>query len=254
MSNFGFKLARYFPGLVRAKRYIQAFRAARTPVRDSYSQLREDVTILDLLKGMELEKAFYLDIGANHPSVLSNTYKMYRLGARGILLDPDEHTCRLLRRFRPGDIVIRGLAGDTFGLQRFYHNVSSFLSGTRNTDRDNVLREELVPQVTVDSIVAMLDVPRIHLMSVDTEGNDLAVLQGATEALRRTVILCVEWETGRPSGELDSLMAHEGFFLVLDNGLNRIYQKNRAQTGATPAFSRSAAALDSIGAEKGALV
>lgn len=253
MPNLRFKLARRFPQLVRAKRFAQAFWAAHNPVRDSYSQLREDVNILDLLKGVELDKAFYLDIGANHPSLLSNTYRMYRLGARGVLLDPDEHTCRLLRRFRPGDTVIRGLAGDSFGLQRFYHNVSSFLSGTKNTGADNIVGEELVPQVTVDSILAMVDAPCIHLMSVDTEGNDLAVLRGAAEALRRTVILCVEWENGRASDELDSLLARNSFFLEVDNGLNRIY-RNSAQIGITLAFSCSAAATASIGVEKEAQV
>lgn len=253
MPNLRFKLARRFPQLVRAKRYAQAFWAAHNPVKDCYSQLREDVNILDLLKGVEIKKAFYLDIGANHPNLLSNTYKMYRLGARGVLLDPDEHNCRLLRLFRPGDTVIRGLAGDSCGLRRFYHNVSSFLSGTRNTDARHVVKEEFVPQVTVDSIMAMLDVPRIHLMNVDTEGNDLAVLRGAAESLRRTAVVCVEWENDQASDELDGLLLNKGFFLALDNGLNRIYG-NREQLGATSTFSRSAAALTSTRFEKEARV
>ena len=58
----------------------------------SFSQNGEDLLIQAALAmlGIKNPKSMsYLDIGANHPFSLSNTYKFYREGGSGILVEPD---------------------------------------------------------------------------------------------------------------------------------------------------------------------
>jgi hypothetical protein len=54
----------------------------------SYSQYGEDILLIksDILQLNK--KGFYVDIGANHPKIYSNTYKFYKAGWTGINIDP----------------------------------------------------------------------------------------------------------------------------------------------------------------------
>ena len=56
----------------------------------SYSQLGEDLVILNHLErlGKNIKSpGFYVDIGAFHPLDGSNTYKLYRNGSSGVVID-----------------------------------------------------------------------------------------------------------------------------------------------------------------------
>lgn len=212
------------PGLVQMKRRIRAWKDAKGGTRLTYSQCGEDRLIVELLGNRSLEEVRYVDVGANHPSLLSNTYLIYRLGGQGVLIDPDEHNCRMLRRYRPRDDVICVLAGDSCGAQRFFHAASPFLSSTQELKDDSCIGEELLPQVTLDSLCQSLHWEAIDVLSVDTEGNDLAVLNGATKVLARTAIVCVEYEgEGGDAERIGELLVGKGFGLKHDTGLNRIY-------------------------------
>src|SRR5262245_11707880 len=96
------------PAAVRDR--IALARSRLTPFTGSsyYSGEGEDAVILSWLRyhGSEMSKIRYVDVGAAHPVRLSNTYNLYRLGARGILVEPDPMLARRLRRARPNDIVI----------------------------------------------------------------------------------------------------------------------------------------------------
>ena len=57
--------------------------------RDSYSQHGEDKLVRQLLEKLNLKDLLYVDIGANHPIKISNTYLLYRNGMRGIVIEPN---------------------------------------------------------------------------------------------------------------------------------------------------------------------
>lgn len=72
----------------------------------SYSQFGEDLIVINdfLWKGNKNYKSiFYCDIGAYHPNDGSNTYALYRRGARGICLDIGKQKKLLFRLTRPAD-------------------------------------------------------------------------------------------------------------------------------------------------------
>lgn len=58
--------------------------------KHSYAGNGEDLIILGWLRNYDcdLARIRYVDVGANHPTFLSNTYLLYEAGARGVLIEP----------------------------------------------------------------------------------------------------------------------------------------------------------------------
>jgi hypothetical protein len=55
----------------------------------SYSQSGEDVIVDFIFQILKIQKPSYLDVGAHHPSYLSNTYLFYQKGCQGVCIEPD---------------------------------------------------------------------------------------------------------------------------------------------------------------------
>ncbi|MFM6249337.1 MAG: hypothetical protein ACKPEQ_09345, partial [Dolichospermum sp.] len=55
----------------------------------SYSQCGEDLIINFIFNNLGIINPSYLDIGAHHPTYLSNTYSFYRKGCQGVCVEPD---------------------------------------------------------------------------------------------------------------------------------------------------------------------
>ena len=74
----------------------------------SYSQSGEDRIVSNALSSMGKRSAFtYLDIGAHHPVKFSNTYLFYRLGGKGICVEPNADMAKRHRRVRPRDTLVQ---------------------------------------------------------------------------------------------------------------------------------------------------
>src|ERR1700757_1387281 len=85
--------------------------AKRRPIprsQRSFAGNGEDLLIAGWFRhyGCDLSRIRYVDIGANHPISLSNTFLLYEAGACGVLIEPDPKNAALLRAKRPRDIVI----------------------------------------------------------------------------------------------------------------------------------------------------
>ena len=114
--------------LKRRSHFYRRFHASCYAWRDilrrraSYSQWAEDALIRDYLKenGGIPPGWMYVDVGANHPTVISDTYLFYKSGYNGICVEPNVELADLLARFRPRDIVIPAAVAATRGLLKFY--------------------------------------------------------------------------------------------------------------------------------------
>src|SRR5262249_29835011 len=56
---------------------------------ESYSQAGEDLIVRFFFYHQRISNITYLDIGANEPIQLNNTYYFYRRGFRGVLVEPN---------------------------------------------------------------------------------------------------------------------------------------------------------------------
>lgn len=75
----------YFPWVGKYKRWFIAAYHTFAPLKSSYSQSGEDVLLYKLLGDLTNKSDIdYVDVGANHPSDISNTYLLHRKGFRGV--------------------------------------------------------------------------------------------------------------------------------------------------------------------------
>lgn len=213
-------VAKSLPWAVQSKRYLVASRDAFRPIRRSYSQHGEDVYLREKLKGINLSDGVYVDVGANQPTKISNTYLFYRLGFSGITIEPNRSMEPLFRAFRPKDIFLRVGCGAVAGVAEFKHSRSSVLSSFDDNVKD-IIRSEFLPILPLDSILRSMCFAHIYLLSVDVEGADLQVLQGAEESLKKTIYAVVEENVRNEA--IRHYMKERGFEPETELGPNVIY-------------------------------
>ena len=102
-------------------------------LRRSYSQSGEDIIISDLFNRLGIAQPTYLDIGANEPMALSNTYRLYTRGSKGVCVEPNPILFEKLRMKRKKDVCInKGVAFDErseatyFMFPEKFHGLNTF--------------------------------------------------------------------------------------------------------------------------------
>lgn len=207
-------------------------------LRRSYSQYGEDLVISRLLKNKSI---FYVDIGANHPKKFNNTYFFYRHGSRGINIEPNPILLSQYPIIRPRDTNLNIGISDRSGLLRFYQmfpDVNSTFSQKQyhhNLKKNSVLIG--TPAISVSTLSSVLNkhlssTNSFDLLSIDTEGHDLAVLKSNDWTKYRPLVICVETQ---PDLSLHQYLLKLGYKLVEKSPINSLYvQKN------SPLFSLTA--------------
>jgi FkbM family methyltransferase len=199
------------------------------PVKSSWSQFGEDEILCKELSDV-LESGFYLDIGANHPTKLSNTFKLYRLGMRGITVEPNAALSQLHARYRPNDIQLCAASGERDGLATFYlmdsHPLSTFSLETCQSliaQGFTVLSRSLMPVFTTQTILrdcAMPERPIFALLSIDTESLDEMVLRSNDWSTYRPRIIVFEDYEG--TNTMVHYLKDFGYESIASRGCNHI--------------------------------
>lgn len=146
---------------------------------ESYSQFGEDRIILDYFLSMSITKGFFLEIGANHPTKLSQTWLLEQYGWNGILIEPMPHLADLLRKQRRNSLVFESAVSSSDKTGYAYLLIKkdpaeSELVFDKPTE-DNVY--EIVRVRTVNDILVEAKCDKIDFLSIDIEGMEIAALQ-----------------------------------------------------------------------------
>lgn len=217
-------IANNFPSLGKPKRYFLAYLAKYLKIQDSYAQIGDDKIAIDLLKEKVLNRPiFYIDVGANHPSRLSNTYRMYREGAAGVTIDPNDELMRLHQLIRPRDIQLSIGCGRNIELLKFYYSTTPVLSSFSESQVENLWRASYLPVFTLDKICADLKITAVDFLSIDVEGLDIEVLEGANEILLRTYLICIEASSEEGEMKIIKYMNLKNFELKIKNKWNLFF-------------------------------
>ncbi len=205
------------------------FVAARDSIfRSGGSQCGEDEWVINEInkRNRDWQDVRYIEVGANQPTQLSNTWQMSLRSAHGILIEPDPRCVGLLRRWRPNDLVIQALAGDEPGVKTLkihHHTTMNAIDG----DSDDFIGSILLPVVTLDMILNEIQLRNnwesIDFLSIDTEGHDTQVLNGARQVLERSDFVCLEhWGSKAQTESLQSTLGG-GFKVVHETRMNVIF-------------------------------
>jgi len=150
----------------------------------SYRRFR-DIAILDYFSGKPINKV-YLDIGANDPILLSNSYLLYRNGWRGVTVEPIAALAALHRRCRPNDVCLNAGIGPVDTEQEFFetipHVYSSFdeasVRGFVSSGLAVVKGESKIPIISFERLLAENSfLSECSLLLLDTEGYDETILK-----------------------------------------------------------------------------
>jgi FkbM family methyltransferase len=156
----------------------------------SYSQFGEDIVFEYAFHAKAITNPTYLDVGAYKPVELSNTYRLYSKGSRGVLVEPNADLCAELRAARPRDVVLNCavrtkdmppqvdyymLAGgslNTIVRREAEHAVESRAWGPQQ-----VKEVRSVPALTINEILERHFPNGVDLIDIDVEGLDFEILQ-----------------------------------------------------------------------------
>ncbi len=226
MSRLKGFIINYFPFLGKYKRFLKIVYDTWMPVKKSYSQYGEDVYINTELKKYQLKDELYLDIGANHPSDISNTYLLYRKGFKGIIIEPNEELIGLFRKFRKRDITLMIGCSNESTMLRFNISKTPVLSSFSDNRTVNTYKQVYLPVMPLDLAIANIPCSMISLLSIDVEGLNHEVLQGATQSIKKSLLLCIEFDTDYEKGLFDMVLKDE-FDLIHTFSCNLIYRNKR---------------------------
>jgi len=151
----------------------------------SYSQEGEDMILRRIFK--DKRSGFYVDVGAHHPIRFSNTYAFYRLGWKGINIEPNPESIKLFRKLRLKDLNLNlGVANHQGVLRYFMFNepalntFDSDLAEIRLKNPEYKIESETHVEVTtLENILdqSQLAFNQIDFLTIDVEGMDLDVLK-----------------------------------------------------------------------------
>lgn len=194
----------------------------------SYAQNFEDVMLWRTLK--LFGPGFYVDVGANHPTLDSVTRSLYERGWRGINIEPVRHYHEALCRERPLDANLCVAVGDQEGELVFFESSDTGLS-TLSQEMAELQQAEGIPfvQRTVQTkrladICAQyipVDVS-FHFLKIDVEGFERNVLQGMDFQCWRPWIILIESAFDK-TPEWEELILQAGYRPALCDGINRYY-------------------------------
>jgi len=205
----------------------------------SYSAHGEDLFVRGWLDELGIERTAirYMDIGANHPSVLSNTFLFYKMGGSGVVVEPTPHEADLIARQRPRDTLVRG--GIAFDDQRratlfqFEPSVYNTFSEAEARDTYNTIRsigqtiekrgEIDVPLIPVmDLVNTHFASQECHFLSVDVEGVDSMILRSIDWHAFRPWFVCCE----RPDIDVVGRILRSGYSLRAQVPHNAIFVRD----------------------------
>lgn len=205
--------------------------------RVSYAQCGEDLLVQYIFNALGATKISYLDIGAHHPSYLSNTYYFYLKGHRGVCIEPDATLIPAFEKDRPGDRLLNiGIAPDE-GMADFYVMSTPTLSTFSKNEAERFASygkqkiERVVPVRIrpINAVIAEEFGGAPNLLTLDVEGLDLLILQSLDLETYAPDVVCVETltytedQSERKITEIIEHMTSRGYFVYADTYVNSIF-------------------------------
>lgn len=197
----------------------------------SYAQNFEDVMLWRALQ--HIDKGFYIDVGANDPSLDSVTRLFYDFGWNGINIEPIYSHFIDLQLERERDRNLQCAAGSKNGaIEICEYDVRGWATASQVTINQHISEGKKgtcykVPVRRLADICKEFVQGDIHFLKIDVEGYEKTVLQGMDFSQFRPWILVIEAtapnSTKEMHNEWEEIVSRAGYLLAYCDGLNRFY-------------------------------
>ncbi len=195
---------------------------------NSYSQYGEDLVIDGILE--HKKTGFYVDIGANDPSLLNNTRRFYDNGWSGINIEPNPILYKKLAEQRTRDINLNIGIGTDEGELPFYILSADTLSSFSYSDAKQncrVFNERIVDTINipVKPIIRIFEKyvgdKNIDFLSLDVEGFEMGILKNNDWDKYRPKLIVIELH--HHTRDLLTYLGKNNYNLVYKNSTNGIF-------------------------------
>jgi hypothetical protein len=164
--------------------------------KKTYSMDGEDLFIENFFKN---KRGLYVDVGAYHPLELNNTYLLHKRKWKGVNIDINPLSIDYFNFLRPNDINLNlGVAKKNSTKMMYFQKNKSPLN-TLNLSHakkifSNKFKQKRIKTKTLTTILdkTKFKGKRIDFLNIDTEGNDLEVLQSLDFKKYIPKLICVE--------------------------------------------------------------
>ena len=188
-----------------------------------FSQYDEDIFLSNAFN-LNFQGTF-LDIGAADGIENSNTYALEKIGWNGLCIEPDPRHIQTLAHNRKNilNAAIRAYEGFT----KFHLSPNPTWSSVNNKQPSDVTITILC--TTVNDILRSILPRHVNILSVDTEGLELEILQSVDWSKHRPDIVIAEYDTVfRPSAKqpLTDLMLSLNYSTIHTTQGNLIFRSS----------------------------
>jgi len=204
----------------------------------SFSQTGEDLIINFALTEIGEQNVTYLNIGANHPCSISNTYYFYNKGLSGTIIEPDPILYKKLKKKRPRDNILNFGVG--FGKE--IETTKLYIMSNSALNTFSLVEAKRIEETTSFKIVNDFDIELVPInlvleemkfipsfISIDVESLDYEILESLDTGKYRPAIIVAETLTFEPNtGEkktekIIELMLKKKYMVYADTRLNTVF-------------------------------
>jgi FkbM family methyltransferase len=201
---------------------------------NTYAQHGDDIVIRCVFDSLGIDNPSYLDIGAHHPTNISNTRLFYDTGSRGINVEANPHLFQQFMVDRPDDVNLSFGVGVESGFLNFY--MVDEYSGRNSFDYETVAtfiadypafsitQVKELPVMTVAQILSNRTIP--DFLTIDVEGLDYDILKSIDFKRYPFKLICVEVGGSDKINYADAvslLLEDNGYFSLIRCGANLIF-------------------------------
>ena len=204
------------------------------PQFHSYAQTFEDFVLFYLF--YDLDKGFYIDVGANDPDIFSTTKAFYERGWNGINIEPLPDKFQLLNNSRINDINLN------IGVGRNQTNATLIIYGYNGCQSSLIYNKDMINARRINTKIETLAnickqfVPsgtEIDFLKIDVEGSERDVLLGIDFINYRPKVICIESLNNTENNNIpeykgwENILIENDYVLGYEYWINRFYYDKR---------------------------
>lgn len=192
----------------------------------SFSSAGEDM-ILRHLVGSDKMEGFYVDVGAYHPMLFSNTHFFYMNGWRGINVEARPGSKKLFDRIRPRDVNLElGVSAEAGEMTYYFIGENSTMNSFSKDFLEQIgMAGEVKAEIPVQTLplagILEKHLPEgqaIEFMNVDVEGHDFEVLESNDwDRFRPKFIVVEDEQVDARDSRIVQMMKTHGYEMCAQN-------------------------------------
>ena len=197
--------------------------------KKTYSEFGEDLIIEKLMCSKD---GSYIDIGAGHPMIGSNSYYFYKMGWQGISVEPIKFHNTLHRIVRKRDIKINKLVSEIYS-RTILHEFNPTQYSTNSLEQfEDLVRKGMkerrnyyVDTISVNQVIGM-NKNINYFLTIDCEGSDSLILKSIIwkNIIKPKVIIFEIIEDRTEANIVDKILLNNGYLLIHITNNNNFYQ------------------------------